>query len=747
MVTPPSQLSLEDTDVFLKKNEGARVSFQHHNMPPMVSSGYDFETTEMDTNDPSYNGITVPIIVDTTEAEGTYIENEDFTQLTDLTSTSKPLSEKNSDETGKWELFADFTNDSSVTTTELSENPENFSDYIDIIESIKNTKHLKNTNIMVTTESPTDILSDNVTIYNSGNVNTKITDNQREGTWKEREIHQSSTDTTPNDEYGEVTNKPISVDDSTHILLNNKEYDGLVTSLMSSGDSTDILPNDEELTTPQSSGISPDIILNNEEYESVVTTPTSISDESFPDVNNTNSDGQNVLLEASPVTEVVLDTIQNLFDDIGSFDLKIMTTREGLQVDAHDAVFDPSQIAKATSYEGSSYSTATRSATVTTWVDPDNRHLPSQHHANLTQSNNFESSQKSESVAKLVENTYTELHDSDIIYYPARQDSEIKLTNLYQDTTNDFLANRDTLASDVKLKDEIKTEFTSLASDYQDSGYLEREDVVTSNSDVFDNDINNILDEIPILAYNITDFGSGTQILTKNGKNKTKDSLMYEMPLADSIQLNPSVVIALSICCSIVVLLGIVSILLWLCRRHRNKSKIYLSHETVKPRAFFTKPMNPALLPSENVPDSLNMLDFQKPRAPLLLSDDKKDIYFIEQSSINGSPQLENTAVNIDDDDGFIDIPLNKFKTGRQTKVNEQDPPKYSLKYKCESDSDSGIKMWSSTGSLYTSSSSSQLNHCSVPPPPYLPSLTKETFCLSVHSLLSLSKKTEVLDV
>lgn len=135
----------------------------------------------------------------------------------------------------------------------------------------------------------------------------------------------------------------------------------------------------------------------------------------------------------------------------------------------------------------------------------------------------------------------------------------------------------------------------------------------------------------------------------------------------------------------------------------------------------------------------------QRPRAPILLSDDQKAIYFIEKPFVDQSPRDENTAVNSDNND-FVDIPLNYIKTETRTKNKcEKDPPKYDLKYKCENDNDSGIKMWSSTGSLYTASS--QHTHCAVPPPPYSPLMGEDTFCLSVHSLTSISKKTEALNV
>lgn len=184
---------------------------------------------------------------------------------------------------------------------------------------------------------------------------------------------------------------------------------------------------------------------------------------------------------------------------------------------------------------------------------------------------------------------------------------------------------------------------------------------------------------------------------------------------------------------------GLVTFTLWLCRRHRSRSKIYLSHEAVKPRAFFTKPMNPALLPDESIRDPQYVLEFQRPRAPVMLGNDQKNIIFKSEKSEDLDLGLEN--------DGFTDIPLEDLKTEgyKKKKRHSQDPPRYSSKAKIESDTDSGIRVWSSTGSLYTASP--QLTHCSVPPPPYSPSIGEEPVCLSVHSLPSLSKKLGLIDL
>ncbi|XP_042235948.1 flocculation protein FLO11-like isoform X1 [Homarus americanus] len=454
--------------------------------------------------------------------------------------------------------------------------------------------------------------------------------------------------------------------------------------------------------------------------------------------NSTDTREQDFLLEASPVTEAGTDPTKNPLDDLANFDIRIMTTRKGLQVDAHDVVFDPSQIAKATSYEGSSYSTATRSATVTTWVDPENRHLFSQQQnlMNLTKSENIEDSGKFEIVTKSE------------MFFEYNPDTEV---------TTDVPETGATVTSHLELLPKAKTEFTSVASDFVHNSETELENKelpeVTTKNSVLNNGINkNITEVIPTLRYNVTDFGNDAQILVKDSKNKSEDSLIYGIPVADTSResgthLTPSVVIALSVCCSIVLLLGMISIFLWLCRRHRNRSKIYLSHEATKPRAFFTKPMNPALLPNENIAETVYMLEFQKPRAPVMLSDDQRDLYFIERSPVNESSQVENTSIGVENN-GFSDIPLNESKTEQiqnSNKISGQDPPKYDLKYKCESDSDSGIKVWSSTGSLYTAAS--QLTQCSLPPPPYSPSVGEESLCLSVHSLPSLSKKLGMLNV
>lgn len=795
MVTPPLQLTLDEA--ILKENQG----------PSSVAT---YKNSEVNTEAPVFNDAFISPSI--RSAEKIYMEN-DSTLPTDLTySTSELTAEEITGITGELEVSNNYSNDSYIKTANPNENSVDFTNHFGIIELIKLSNNLTSKNIGITEEDPADTISKYKTvnkIYKSGGVNrtrvsintdisleenetqdmhyntdifttnipssAEITDNTEPTTWSQKDVHQFSAHIfTKNEKDDWLATPSKSSGDGSDVLSSGEEYDLSVTVSSLSGDSIDILPNTEEydgsLTTLTSSGDSTD--MNTEEYNWSVTQPPTSSDSNIDIVsdrelydfsvahsstpfdtdlrNSTDSEEQNFLLEASPVTEIVLDATSNPLDDLGNFDHKIMTTREGLKVDAH-IVFDPSQIAKATNYEGSSYSTATRSATVTTWVDPDNRHLHSQQH-NLTQPTDLGSPQKSEIIRKFLENIHDTGPNSGVgVTDSTEQDPEMRSTEQYQKANN--LVNNDTFASDVELRVEINAEYTTASPDYIDSRYSGKESKqtpeMTSKGEAFDGTSNTLSVGIPILTYNVTDFGNGTQILTKDSKNKTEESLIYEMPLTDAtrdgIQLNPSVVIALSVCCSIVVMLGIVSTLLWVFRRHRNRSKVYLSHEMAKPRAFFTKPMNPALLPNENLPNTMCTVEFQRPRAPILLSDDQKAIYFIEKPFVDQSPRDENTAVNSDNND-FVDIPLNYIKTETRTKNKcEKDPPKYDLKYKCENDNDSGIKMWSSTGSLYTASS--QHTHCAVPPPPYSPLMGEDTFCLSVHSLTSISKKTEALNV
>lgn len=502
-------------------------------------------------------------------------------------------------------------------------------------------------------------------------------------------------------------------------------------------------------------------ISEDEGYDWLTTHPPTpeadISLESFTADLSNSSDTKdlNFVLEASPTTELVFDPTKNILDDLANFDLKIMTTREGLQVDANDVSFDPGQIAKATSYEGSSYSTATRSATVTTWVDPEDKHMYGQR-VNLTESKSLGGSEEFINLT-----SDTKLSSIDSTLEPlATEDVELKLSTAgtdHQETTG-YISVSDMLTSDVDSVTESETEFTTVATNYKDGGKKKLQDAslaeVILESNLFNNDASkNIFKEVTIHTFNVTDFNNDTKIPIKDSKNKTKDSLVYEIPVlhvngSNDVHLDPSMLIALSVCFCIVIMLAVITVFLWLCHRHRNRSKIYLSHEATKPRAFFTKPMNPALLPNESsMSEPLSMVELQRPRAPIMLSDDNENVpvYVIEQSSGSESVQVESIAVSVVNH-GFDNSSCNSnIENIHTSKRVIQDPPKYDMNYKCESDTDSGIKVWSSTGSLFTTSP--QLTHCSVPPPPYSSSVGKDALCLSVHSLPSLNRNRGQLNV
>ncbi|XP_042235949.1 flocculation protein FLO11-like isoform X2 [Homarus americanus] len=805
-MTSPLLFAQDNPTVILNESQELfKIMSGLQSLPPLVTSNYHHQTTAgVETKDLHLSED--DLVTGVERMEGISLEYEDSTPISRLTHpTTEPFTQDTTDLTADQELFTESRNENPFVTTESVKNSTDFYDiyrYVTFLESNENSTDFNNKNIPVSPGSPEHIpqnyINKTATITQGGRSLKEIIDdlsNVRKV--KSESEHTGVTTNIPTTEItvhtrgGTRRQKYVRVPHlSTDATLDEEDYDWSASTLpnpasddwsattlptAASGDwSATTLPtpvfdaDDWSATTLQTPASDADdwsattlptaasddwsattlpTPASDADDWSATTLPTPASDAAdwsetttiISDLaNSTDTREQDFLLEASPVTEAGTDPTKNPLDDLANFDIRIMTTRKGLQVDAHDVVFDPSQIAKATSYEGSSYSTATRSATVTTWVDPENRHLFSQQQnlMNLTKSENIEDSGKFEIVTKSE------------MFFEYNPDTEV---------TTDVPETGATVTSHLELLPKAKTEFTSVASDFVHNSETELENKelpeVTTKNSVLNNGINkNITEVIPTLRYNVTDFGNDAQILVKDSKNKSEDSLIYGIPVADTSResgthLTPSVVIALSVCCSIVLLLGMISIFLWLCRRHRNRSKIYLSHEATKPRAFFTKPMNPALLPNENIAETVYMLEFQKPRAPVMLSDDQRDLYFIERSPVNESSQVENTSIGVENN-GFSDIPLNESKTEQiqnSNKISGQDPPKYDLKYKCESDSDSGIKVWSSTGSLYTAAS--QLTQCSLPPPPYSPSVGEESLCLSVHSLPSLSKKLGMLNV
>lgn len=464
---------------------------------------------------------------------------------------------------------------------------------------------------------------------------------------------------------------------------------------------------------------------------------------------------KDILLEASPTTSMGEVTDVPLIDP-SKFDFKIVTTRKGLQVDAHDTTFDPSQIAKATSYEGSSYSTATRSATVTTWVDPNGRNVLTQRQSNSTNSKSSDEGthlkypEKADEDSILPSHTLSEVLGDNLPLKDSEgtlmMQDQPKVTTRHGDDSK-ITTDKDIYAPRHKTHINLKNENISNFKDISNQNYTSVPKSEVKGTETQINKSDSILREADgyhNLTFRLESFPLQEKSNYSNDNIKNTTDLLYELP-GPSVQNNTevyfstSVVIALSVSCSVVLLAGLVTFTLWLCRRHRSRSKIYLSHEAVKPRAFFTKPMNPALLPDESIRDPQYVLEFQRPRAPVMLGNDQKNIIFKSEKSEDLDLGLEN--------DGFTDIPLEDLKTEgyKKKKRHSQDPPRYSSKAKIESDTDSGIRVWSSTGSLYTASP--QLTHCSVPPPPYSPSIGEEPVCLSVHSLPSLSKKLGLIDL
>ncbi|KAK7068363.1 hypothetical protein SK128_011342 [Halocaridina rubra] len=435
---------------------------------------------------------------------------------------------------------------------------------------------------------------------------------------------------------------------------------------------------------------------------------------------------ENVLLEASPNMEVFLAVTSSPLDP-SSFDAKIKTIKD-LKVDPHVSMVDPSLIAKATSYEESSFSTATRSATVTTWVDPNTRNVISQRHSNFTKPDN---------------RTVDKIADSVNVSELPRVSSN---TNGFVVTTNKSISYNENNAHVVRTNNGSSTyneESNIIGQDKNHSIYNTLPQDM--NSDVNANDKS----RNPLLKLDRGDFADVSGIHSFLEENGTGENLLYEVPeyTSSGLHLSPSIIISLSVCCSIVILISIFTVFLWLFRRHRNRSKIYLSQDTVKPRAFFTKPMNPALLPNERLVDSetLDVVDIQKPKTPVVLLDNPDFVCTDTEVIVKSHTDK---SVEGREDCSFVNIPLDELKpkvSNVSSKPYIHYPPKFGAKSLKESDSDSGIKVWSSTGSLYAVSE--EHCHCSVPPPPYSSSVSDEFVSLSVDNLQSSGSKSRLLYV
>ncbi|XP_068236704.1 uncharacterized protein [Palaemon carinicauda] len=489
---------------------------------------------------------------------------------------------------------------------------------------------------------------------------------------------------------------------------------------------------DNNSVTEKAMDISEDRIFNDHTEES------NVEDSTFEmsDIETT----EVVLLEASMGVNHV--TTESPLEPT-SFDVKIKTIKD-LQV---DAIFDPSQVAKATSYEESSYSTATRSATVTTWVDPNSKNLVNQGSANLTDLreviNSGQNPKGDQENIRLLTDYLNGGHGMEsidnsfpITHVPFVDDKSSYSTTYYEATAS----NKDAGSKEEKLS-------TIELSSTENSDKLSTSRL---NPESYESDT----PRIPVLKFNIGEFETvnGTRVyLTDNGKTATQ--FIYEMPnmnRSSGTHLTPSVVIALSICCSLIVLISILTVSLWFCRRHKNRSKIYLSRDAARPRAFFTKPMNPALLPEEtpDLADPMYLMEFQKPRPPIVLSDDPDCIIIDGQTVLKSETEGYEGGI---ENKGFVDIPLEEIKSANYTNICSTNdtcghvPPKIGLKGDHECDSDSGIRVWSSTGSLYAVAR--DLSHCSLPPPPYSSSIGEESINLAVDTFSSLGSKPGLLYV
>ncbi|XP_045126772.1 uncharacterized protein LOC123513587 [Portunus trituberculatus] len=441
--------------------------------------------------------------------------------------------------------------------------------------------------------------------------------------------------------------------------------------------------------------------------------PTPSPQDAIEDSFRITTRGLDFLLEASPTGQTP-DTTELPKDDLFTLDLTITTTREGLKVEARDVTLDPSQIAKATSYEGSSYPTATRSATVTTtWVDE-------QKASSGMDSTETPDLNPYDTAVELVDSDTeaTEIHDVDVTtVYPSTIEGNTETTPIL------FQASSEEEVTESPAHTRYKTQIAN-TKEGRAQNLTRNETQNTARSLSF-----------PVAA-NVMEMNES---VTKGSENQ---DVVYEIPVVTrnaGPQLSASVVVALSVCCAVVLVLAALSVALWVCRRHKNRSKIYLSREAAKPRAFFTRPMNPAVLPEDSDrEDAVYMLEFQRPRPPILLGDDHKGIYFIKredgEEECRAGMGVENEA--------FSDVPLGEADEVR----TRLDPPKYEQRSKQDSDADSGIRVWSSTGSLHAAASPLPA-HCRVPPPPYSPSISKESVCLAVHSLPSLPRNSQLFDV
>ena len=378
-------------------------------------------------------------------------------------------------------------------------------------------------------------------------------------------------------------------------------------------------------------------------------------------------------------------------------DFEITTAQVDLDVDHCDEYLDPSKIARATSYETSMMATVTRSATVTTKVD-------SVDDSDTFLSTDVDRSFDASKYGNFKGNESIFLKTDNMKNNGSEQDDNI-MENV--NTTEDPEYVISTVRIDTNEREKLHNNFVLNTSDNINTGRkpTEYHVLVQTNKTAKEKwDLNQSL-----LFQNSSDL----EKLSANFENSTSS-------------INKSLLITLGVVSSFIVILIILITSLWLIKRHRNHSKIYLSFEAAKPRAFLTKPMSPACFPDEvKVDIVVPSITSEKPKPPIVLCDENTvEINKIVSQVLRHAESEDSGLENL----GFVEIPLEDVESQTpnpslgSSESRVPDPPKY-RKSSAISDSDSGIKVWSSSGSLY---SASTLTKCLIPPPPYILPLGKE---------------------
>ncbi|XP_076063564.1 uncharacterized protein LOC143038376 [Oratosquilla oratoria] len=423
--------------------------------------------------------------------------------------------------------------------------------------------------------------------------------------------------------------------------------------------------------------------------------------------------------------------------DVG--DSRITTFPSTLDIDSSGS-FDPSLISKATNFQATHYSTTTRSATVTTTISRDNlvelslEHMSTGLYCNCNTSNGtsdpISRSLKSNCSCNIME---ANVHISGQVG-EKQMELHTESTEDYITTTESFVDDGTTEVEDLADATEESTgtpvyghETTEILSVIHGkiTGVPVAEINVTTKESVSRSFINAsaVSSGIGVSSHSnrsyIFDIQNGTY--TKNAVKKPLDvhtsgiSNIESSTGADTVNF-PLGVTVISVFSALLLAVMILGMLL-LRRRYKNHSKVYLSFEA-KPRAMFTRPMRPALLPTEIGQVNLHPHDVPRPRAPILL---------LEESQCGSGEQTGEPSPNQDgvDNVAFVEIPLEELNSVAPVAKDAGkacDPPRYSPDIQVENDTDSGIRVWSSTGSLHSLSPS--LSRCTRPPPPYTPEST-----------------------